>query len=122
MTVQLHTQSHDDFFDQLELDAGPVTVINRYTVDADATGQFLAEWQIHAAYMKRCPGYICTQLYRSIGTWATFANLVVWESTRQLRAAVTAPEFTATMQAYPDSLVASPHIYTTHAVPGICTG
>jgi heme-degrading monooxygenase HmoA len=122
MTTLTPMDPHVDFFAQLELDAGPITVINRFTVDPADIPQFLAAWQVHAAYMKRCAGYISTQLHRGIGSSATFVNVAVWESTAQLRTAVAAPGFKATTVNYPDSVESSPHVFTKQAAPDICTG
>jgi hypothetical protein len=44
----------------------------------------------------------------------------MWESTALYRTAFTHPEFTAGLAAYPSSVVATPHLFQTVAVPGIC--
>jgi hypothetical protein len=51
----------------------------------------------------------------------TFVNVAVWESVADMRNAATSPEFQASLQNYPASAVASPHLFTRVAVPGICT-
>lgn len=120
MTTLMPMDPNITFFEQLELDAGPVVVINKFTLDPADISQFLAGWRIHAAYMKARPGYISTQLHRGIGSSATFVNVAVWESTSHLRAAVADPNFKKTTESYPDSVESSPHLFTKQASPGIC--
>jgi hypothetical protein len=43
----------------------------------------------------------------------------VWESVEAFRTAFADPEFQASFAAYPDSTVASPHLFERVAVPGI---
>jgi hypothetical protein len=42
------------------------------------------------------------------------------ESTAKFRAAFTHPEFRAKLTAYPEKAIASPHLFQTVGVPGIC--
>ena len=70
--------------------------------------------------MQKQPGYVSTQLHRGIGGSTTFINVAVWESVEAMRAAVTSPEFQASFANYPESPVASPHVFKKVAVPGIC--
>jgi heme-degrading monooxygenase HmoA len=72
--------------------------------------------------MQQQRGYISTQLHRGIAGSTTFINVAVWESVAAMRAAVSQPEFQASLANYPQSAVASPHIFTTVAVLGICDG
>lgn len=112
---------HVAYADQLGGDDGPIELINVFTMDADDIERFLQVWADDAAYMKRQPGFIRTQLYRGTGGSATFVNMATWESTGALRAAFTAPEFQAAVARYPHSVEASPHVCAASAVPGICT-
>jgi heme-degrading monooxygenase HmoA len=105
---------------QLAVDAAPVVLVNVFTLDAADEQTFLEVWQDDAAFMKRQPGFVSTQLHRAIGESPTYLNHAVWESTDDFRAAFTHPEFLATLSAYPSSAVASPHLFQTVAVPGIC--
>ena len=105
---------------QLEVDASPVMLVNVFTLDKADEQTFLQAWQVDAAFMKRQPGFISTQLHRAIGESPTYLNYAVWESTAHFRAAFTHPEFRATLSAYPSSAVASPHLFQKVAVPGIC--
>ena len=105
---------------QLELDAGPVVLANVFTLDKSDEQTFLETWEDDAAFMKRQPGFISTQLHRAVGDNATYLNYAVWESTAAFRAAFTHPEFTAKLSTYPSSAVAMPHLFQKVAVPGIC--
>lgn len=105
---------------QIAIDTGPVVLVNVFTLDkADEPG-FLQAWQDDAAFMKRQPGFISTQLHRAIGDSPTYLNYAVWESSAAFRAVFTDPAFIASLSAYPASAVASPHLFQKVAVPGIC--
>jgi heme-degrading monooxygenase HmoA len=105
---------------QLAVDAAPVVLVNVVTLDKADEQTFVEAWQNDAAFMKRQPGFISTQLHRAIGESPTYLNYAVWESTATFRAAFTHPEFRATLSAYPPSAVASPHLFQRVAVPDIC--
>ena len=105
---------------QLAVDAAAVVLVNVFTLDKSDEHTFLKAWQDDAAFMKRQPGFISTQLHRAIGESPTYLNCAVWESTADFRAAFTHPEFRARLSAYPSSAVASPHLFQKVAVPGIC--
>jgi heme-degrading monooxygenase HmoA len=94
--------------------------VNLVTLDKADEPRFLEAWQNDAAFMKRQPGFISTQLHRAIGDSTTYVNYAVWESTAHYRAAFTHPEFKAGLAAYPSSVVATPHLFQKVAVPGIC--
>ena len=105
---------------QIAIDARPVVLVNVFTLDKADEQAFLKAWQDDAAFMKRQPGFIATQLHRAIGESPTYLNYAVWESTAAFRAAFTHPEFRATLSTYPSSAAASPHLFQKVAVPGIC--
>ncbi len=105
---------------QLGVDAAPVALVNVFTLDAADEQAFLDAWKDDAAFMKRQPGFISTQLHRAIGESPTYLNYAVWESTETFRAAFTHPDFIVKRAAYPPSAVASPHLFQKVAVPGIC--
>jgi len=105
---------------QIALDAGPVVLVNVITLDKSDEEALLKAWQADAAFMKRQPGFISTQLHRAIGDSPTYFNSAVWESTSLYRAAFTNPEFRKGLSAYPRSVVAAPHLFQKVAVPGIC--
>ena len=105
---------------QIALDAFPVVLINLFTLEKADEQVFLQAWQADAAFMKRQPGLIATQLHRAIGESPTYLNYAVWESTEAFRAAFNHPEFRASLATYPSSSVASPHLFQKVAVSGIC--
>ncbi len=105
---------------QIALDAAPVVLVDVFTLDKADEQTFLQVWQDDAAFMKRQPGFISTQLRRAIGESPTYLNYAVWESTAHFRAAFTHPEFLAKLPACPSSAVASPHLFQKVAVHGIC--
>jgi len=106
---------------QLGIDAEPVVLLNVFTLDPADEADFRAVWKDDAAFMKRQPGFISTQLHRALGDSPTYFNQAIWESTAAFRAAFTHPEFVAKLSAYPSSAVASPHMFRKVAVAGICT-
>lgn len=105
---------------QIGIDASPVILMNVFTLDPADEARFLAVWQDDAAFMKRQPGFISTQLHRAIGPSPTYFNHAVWETNAHFAAAFTNPEFRAKLTAYPASAVAMPHLFQAVAVPGIC--
>jgi heme-degrading monooxygenase HmoA len=105
---------------QIAVEASPVVLVNVFTLDKTDEQTFLRSWQDDAAFMKRQPGFISTQLHRAIGESPTYLNYAVWESTADFRAAFSHAEFRAKLSAYPSSAVASPHLFQKVAAPGIC--
>jgi heme-degrading monooxygenase HmoA len=105
---------------QLAVDATAVVLVNLFMLDTADEPRFLEAWRNDAAFMKRQPGFISTQLHRAIGDSSTYLNYAVWESTGHFRAAFTHPEFRASLAAYPSSGIAAPHLFQRVAVPGIC--
>jgi hypothetical protein len=55
---------------QMEETVGPVILINQFTVEPNEADQLLNAWAVDAAWMKRQPGFILTQLHRGIGAAA----------------------------------------------------
>ncbi len=105
---------------QLGIEAGPVVLVNLFTLDKADEPSFLNVWRDDAAFMKRQPGFISTQLHRALGDSPTYLNYAVWESTAAFKAAFSHPDFRAKMSAYPSSAVASPHLFQKVAAPNIC--
>ena len=105
---------------QIAIDAGPVVLVNVFTLDKADEPAFLQVWQEDAAFMKRQPGFISTQLHRAIGESPTYLNYAVWESNAAFRTAFTHPDFVAKLSSYPASAVAAPHLFQKVAAPGIC--
>jgi heme-degrading monooxygenase HmoA len=106
--------------DQLKEEVGPVILINTFHVAPEDVDALLEAWAADAAYLKSKPGFISTQLHRGIAGSCTFLNHAVWESVEAFRNAFGDPHFQATWARYPDSTVASPHLFQKLAVPGIC--
>ncbi|GAA4976587.1 antibiotic biosynthesis monooxygenase family protein [Pseudonocardia tropica] len=109
------------YAEQLDGDEGPIELINLFTMDIADVDLFLRVWSDDAAFMKRQPGFVRTQLHRGTGGSATFVNIATWESATALRTAFTSPEFRAAVARYPHSVEAAPQVCTPVAVPGICT-
>ncbi|WP_221985721.1 antibiotic biosynthesis monooxygenase family protein [Rhizobium laguerreae] len=105
---------------QIAIDASAIVLINLFTLDKADEQAFLDAWQADAAFMKRQPGFISTQMHRAVGESPAYLNYAVWESTADFRAAFSHPEFRAKLSAYLSSAVASPHLFQKVAVPGIC--
>jgi len=105
---------------QMQDGDGPVILINKFTVRPEDVDRLVECWAADAAFLKTQPGYISAQLHRGIGGSCTFVNYAVWESVALFTRAFSKPEFQATMAAYPDGVVASPHLFRKVAVPGIC--
>jgi len=105
---------------QIALDVSPIVLVNVFTLDKADEETFLRVWQDDAAFMKRQPGFISTQLHRAVGDSPTYLNYAVWESTAAFRAAFTHSEFAAKLSTYPSSAVATPHLFQKVAVPDIC--
>ena len=108
-------------FAQMEEDAGPLILINKFSVSPEEFDQFLKGWAIEAKKFKEQPGFISTQLHKGIGGSGTFINYAVWESAAYFKKAVSiVMDPQDKMSAYPPSTVASPHLFKKVAVPGIC--
>lgn len=105
---------------QLAIDASPIVLVNLFTIANADEPVFLKVWQDDAAFMKRQPGFISTQLHRALGENATYLNYAVWESTAHFRAAFGHPDFRSKLAAYPSSSVASPHLFRKVAVSDVC--
>ena len=121
MAIKLaQMDSRVTFAEQLQQETGPVVLVNTFTVAPEDAERLLEVWAEDAAFMKRQPGFISTQLHRGIAGSTVLVNVAVWESAEALRAAFFSPEFQAHVGRYPDSTVTQPHLFTKVAVPGIC--
>jgi heme-degrading monooxygenase HmoA len=103
-----------------EEDIGPVILINKFNVKPEEVDQLLRAWAADAAYFKSQPGFISTQLHRGIAGSSVLVNYAVWESTVLYKRAFKNHEFQPSLEKYPPSTVASPHLFKKLAVPGIC--
>ena len=107
---------------QMAAKEGPVVLANVFSVAPEEADQLVEAWTVDANILKAKPGFISTQLHRGIGGSSTFFNYAVWESVAAFRAAFSDPEFQTSLSRYPDSVVASPHLFRKVEVPGISSG
>ena len=105
---------------QMEETVGPVILINQFTVEPNEAGHLLNAWTADAAWMKQQPGFISTQLHRGSGEAGCSSTTRSGNPTAHLKRAFTNPEFQSKLAQYPPSAVASPHLFSKVAVPGIC--
>lgn len=101
-------------------DDGSIVLINVFTIDPSDEEALLAAWQHDAEFMRAQPGYISTQMHKAIGGSGTFVNYAVWESVENFRTAFSQPEFQKRIAEYPESAVASPHLFKKISVDGFC--
>jgi heme-degrading monooxygenase HmoA len=120
MLQRIEMDEHVTLFDQLAQEAGPVILVNTFRVAPEDADALLDAWAADAAYLKAKPGFISTQLHRGVAGSTTFLNVAVWESVVAFKGAFGDPEFQEGFGRYPDSTVASPHLFQKVAVPGIC--
>ena len=106
--------------DQMEDEGGPVVLVNIFVVPPADADRLVAAWAADAAFMKRQPGYVSTQLHRGLAGSGVFLNYAVWETAALFRAAFSNPEFQAQLAHYPESVTVSPHLFRRVAVSGIC--
>lgn len=107
--------------DQLQdAGGGPVVLINVFSVAPDEADELVSAWAHDADFMKAQPGYISTQLHKGLAGSSTFINYAVWESVSAFRAAFSNPEFQRRIGQYPDSAVASPHLFQKMTVTNHC--
>jgi quinol monooxygenase YgiN len=120
MAKVVEADEHVMLSEQLEENVGPIVLINKFNVKSEEADQFLKAWEKDATYFKSQPGFISAQLHRGIGGSGVFVNYAVWESTALLKKALSKIDLQELLSDYPASTVASPHIFTKVAVPGIC--
>jgi heme-degrading monooxygenase HmoA len=116
---EMHSQINA--LQQLNEEDGPVLLVNQFTMAGEDAERFLVVWADDAAFMKRQPGFISTQLHRGAGAGTTFMNVAIWESAKALGDAFRSPAFQERSGRYPDSAVAVPQVFRKVAVAGICT-
>ena len=109
-------------FQQLGTEASPVILVNVFQVAEADIPALLKAWENDANWMKKQPGYISTQLHQAIGGSTLFLNYAVWESVAHFRAAFNHPDFKRSLEQYPSSAIASPHLFTRLTVPNLCVG
>jgi heme-degrading monooxygenase HmoA len=109
-------------FQQLGTEVSPVILVNVFQVSEADIPALLKAWENDANWMKKQPGYISTQLHQAIGGSTLFLNYAVWESVAHFRAAFNHPDFKSSLEQYPSSAIASPHLFKRIAVPNLCVG
>lgn len=107
------------YVQQLQEDGGLVVLVNVFNVAPEDAERLVEVWADDAAFMKEQAGFVSTQLHRGTAGSSTFVNVAEWESARALGEAFRSPEFQSRVARYPDSTVASPHVFKRVAVPGI---
>jgi heme-degrading monooxygenase HmoA len=122
MLKRIEMDEHVSLMEQLSTAQSPVVLVNVFRVAPEDADALLEAWSADAAYLQEKPGFVSTQLHRGIAGSSTFINYAVWESVEAFRAAFSDPQFQATFARYPDSTVASPHLFQKVAVPGISEG
>lgn len=105
---------------QLDDTAGPLVLLNVFTLDAKDAEQFLKAWAAESDFFSEQPGYISTQLHQGVGGTTMYVNYAVWESAAAFAAAFRDPKFKETGEQFPASVVALPHLVRKIAVPGYC--
>ena len=106
--------------EQMTTEAGPVILINEFKVRPKEADQLVDAWTRDAAFLKQQPGFISAQLHRGIAGSSVFVNVAVWQSVADFRRAFSQPEFRESLEAYPPSTIAAPHLFQKIAVPNIC--
>lgn len=106
---------------QLGVDAGPVVLVNLFTIDPDDHDDLIAAWRDDALWMKKQPGYISTQMHKAIGESSMYLNYAIWDSVADFRAAFSNTEFQKALSHYPSSAVTAPHLFEKIAVSNCCT-
>ena len=96
---------------QLAENVSPVVLVNLLRFAPEDEAAVIDAWEHDANWMKKQPGYILTQLHRSVGQSAMFLNYAVWESVAHYRAAFSNHEFHAALAAYgvPGESMRPPH-------------
>jgi len=114
--------SNVPIFQQVNSDLSPVVLVIIFQVAEADIPALLKAWEEDANWIKLQPGFISTQMHRGIAGSTVFMDYVVWESVAHFRAAFQHPDFKKTMEQYPSSAVASPHLFTRLAVANLCVG
>jgi heme-degrading monooxygenase HmoA len=109
-------------FQQLGTEASPVILVNVFQVAEADIPALLKAWENDANWMKQQPGYISTQLHQAIGGSTLSLNYAVWESVAHFRAAFNHPDFKSSLEQYPSSTIASPHLFKRITIPNLCVG
>ncbi len=108
------------FIKQVNEDASPVILINKFNVDPEEVDEFLKAFAATGEFMKKQPGFISAQLHRGIAGSCAFLNYEVWESADHFKRTITSPGFQSSIVGLPPRTIMSPHLFKKLAVPGLC--
>ena len=80
-----------------------VVLINVFEVPEGRDAEFLQGWMAALDFLQRQPGYISTQLHRSLDPAARFrfVNVAAWATPADFQAAVNQPDFADLRRAMP---------------------
>lgn len=106
---------------QLGVEAGPVVLVNVFTVDPSDQEAMIEAWRADALSIKKQPGYIGTQPHKAVGESSMYLNYAIWDSVADFRAAFSSLEFQNALSHYPSSATTAPHLFEKIAVPNCCT-
>ena len=121
MTKVVEMDESVSIFSQMNEDAGPVILINKFNVNPSESDEFVKAWAEEAENFKGQAGFISTQLHRGIGGSRIFINYAVWESAAQFKNAVNkVMNPNDRMSKYPPGTIASPDLFKKVAVAGVC--
>lgn len=98
---------------------GPAVLINLFSVAPQEADMLLRAWTEDAKFMQAQPGFMHTQLHKGIGGNSLFLNYALWESVDAFREAFNQPLFQASLENYPGSAIARPHLFEKVNVPGM---
>src|ERR671929_1660901 len=98
---------HVSLFEQMEQEVGPVVLINTFTVEPEEADRLQEAWASDAAFMKRQPGFISTQLHRGIAGSSVFVNGAV-RGPRPCSGSLRCPGLRRGTAEYRESAVAAP--------------
>jgi heme-degrading monooxygenase HmoA len=90
-----------------------VTVITPFEVPHGREDEALSMWESFAAYFRKQPGYISTQLHKSLNPDARFyfINIAEWESAQAFQAALENPELMEVAKILPADIPHFPGLY-----------
>jgi heme-degrading monooxygenase HmoA len=97
-------------------------LINIFHVSEEDISGVIKAWTADASWMKQQSGFISTQLHQGIAGSNVLMNYAIWESVTHFRNAFNHPDFKRSLEAYPSSTVASPHLFKRMSIPNVCVG
>jgi len=91
-----------------------VILINPFEVPNGREQEALEEWEAAAAFLRKQPGYISTNLHEAIAPGAKFhyINVAEWESPEAFQTAVAKPEFQQLTKSTVENFPHYPALYT----------